>query len=1228
LRGRGRKARLWIAALCVAALAAALAAPAGADYEQAKYEGAYEHFGVGGEAEQLYNSRAIAINESGAGLPAGEAGSFYVVGLNARVVRYLPGEEGEEPEFREAWGWGAVNEFAAEFQRCGPAVEEETGEAAHCAPPKGIASFAPDEEPFQYGHFNSPGGVAVDQATGNVYVLNKQTIGRRERNLVEAFTAAGTGIAHFGEIASGTIAESPGKIHNLLVETEIAIAVDEAGTVYLTDKDGSQSRAMSFEPETPGDYEHYVYAGQTHDITTTYAQWFSRLALVGGDRIVVGGRELIREYPLAAGGEPQSSEPLCTYLMPSGVQNGMTADPLTGEVFYFAGNPDRKLHRLGPCDEETGEFKEIQASIAPSPKTHSLALAINPTRAWGPLRPAGTLYAADSGVSLEPPKYSGIGDVFVPAPLNAPEILSEWVANATTGSAGLRATIDPRGHTTRYRFEYLPAATYQAQKAAAEGEGKSGEEAEDAGFAGAIVTPSKEGTIGSGEAASAAATASGLSPDTAYRFRAVATSECKGEGEGPCVVKGEAASFATYPPPGATPPDDRAYELVSPTQKHGGEAFPADPGQNSCSSGECKPPGTAAIVSVFPMQSAPDGNALTYMGYAFSPNQGAAVYNSYLSRRTASGWQTSFLSPALLATSGGENLAVSAGLGRGLIYQPGSSPRLSEDAPSGYTNLYAQDTGNPTALAALVSTVPPNRSAGAFAIDYAGHSPDFSCRLFAANDALTAATPDAPPAPDPGSAGRELYQWCEGRLSLVNVLPGNAAVATGAKFAAPNVFALGSPDIHAVSQDGSKVFFEAGGSVYVRIDGAETVKLAHSGTFLAANAAGTQVLFADGCLYSLASKACTDLTGGEGGFQGIAGASEDLSRIYFVATAALPGSGENERGEEAEEGKPNLYFREAGSPTRFIATLLAGDGLAEGLGDWAAAPAQRGAEASPGGRYLAFASKAPLTGYDNTGPCGKAVNPEIEKEPENEYVTVPAPCTEAFLYDSATGRLRCVSCNPSGEAPLGPSTLRRIDSERSWQSQPRYLTDSGRLFFDSQDRLSARDTNGRVEDVYEYEPNGVGSCTRAEGCVSLITPGTGAVDSNFLAADSSGANVFFTARERLLPSDIDELIDVYDAREGGGFAAAESESQRAECLGEACQPSSGPPATPTPASAAFAGAGNLSEAGSPPAARRCPKGKRKVKRRGKTRCVKKSHKRKRHHKRSKRHAGTERRAGR
>ena len=1130
-RKQKRSARARSLAWPLPALAAIalflLAVPAA----QADYEQVPEHFGEG----QLDSPLGMAVNERGEG--GVQAGSFYVVGRNHIVLRYGPGREGEEPPFEEAWGWGVGN-GSQEYQRCGPALETDEAEGIFhtCTFPKPGGN----EEP---GHFGVLSAVAVDQATGDVYVRNFPN-NFRKHHLIEVFTATGEPVGEgFGDqgfesfTEPESIEEGPEKLH-LSSASAGAIAVDEAGTVYLNDADfvgveHRQVRVMSFEPCSPGEYDNYCYAGQGSDIVTDSAL-LSRIALIGSDRLAVSvNEEALREYPLE-GGEPA---PLCA-LSVSGQLQAMAANRASGEVFYYR-NSDRSIHRLAPCDPETGEFEELQ-KLKPSPTAQPiLALAVNPSLAWSEARPPGVLYAADY--------KNGIGDVLAPGEALGPAVESESVAGATTTSATLRAQIDPRGSLTSYRFEYLSEAEYLAN-----GESFDGPDAPRR-------APAADGLIASGEVATATAALTGLAPDTAYRFRALASSHCEPSlPEFLCKGTGEAASFSTYPPALAVPPDNRAYELVSPAQKHGGEVFPADPRVNSCT-GECKPPGTTN--PAFPMQSAPGGDSVAYAGYAFSPGEGAAVFNSYLSRRTAGGWQTTAMSPALLGAKEGRHLAYDAGLGEGTIYQ--GDPQLSAGAPAGQANVYLLDTSEPGALRPLVAAPPPNRGPGGLNLSYAGASPDFSCQLFAANDALTGEVPGIAPAPpDPGFTGRDLYEWCDGRLALLNVAPGNGSV-----LAEPS-FASASPDAHGVSADGSRVFFEAGGSVYVRVEGTETVQLAHPGAFRTADAEGAEVLFADGCLYSLAAEACTDLTQGEGGFEGIAGQSEDLSKIYFLDSAALPGSGENERGEEAQPGEHNLYLFRAGGGAEFIATLAAADNRASsGLEDWNASPGKRTAEASPSGRYLAFGSTAALTGHDNVGPCGRVTE-------EEEEVIVEGPCAEVFLYDSATGGLACPSCNPTGEAPRGHSTLRRLGNAGDWMPQPRYVTDSGRLYFDSQDRLSPRDSNGKVEDVYEYEPQGVGSCGRARGCVALISPGTGSVDSNFLAMDEGGSNVFFTSRERLVAKDSDELIDVYDARVGGGFAS-ETETTRPECQGEACQPSPAPPSELTPASAAFAGAGNL-----------------------------------------------------
>ena len=52
----------------------------------------------------------------------------------------------------------------------------------------------------------------------------------------------------------------------------------------------------------------------------------------------------------------------------------------------------------------------------------------------------------------------------------------------------------------------------------------------------------------------------------------------------------------------------------------------------------------------------------------------------------------------------------------------------------------------------------------------------------------------------------------------------------------------------------------------------------------------------------------------------------------------------------------------------------------------------------------------------------------------------------------------------------------------------------------------------------------------------------------------SGRDVFFSTQDRLVPQDTDTLLNIYDARENGGFPAPLSATG---CSGDACQGSLG-----------------------------------------------------------------------
>jgi hypothetical protein len=1161
-----------------------------------------------GEEVQLGGVGGMAVNYTGAGgVPKGTVyAATGTLATDNGVAMFEPREG--EPGLKFVQTWGVSSSAGAPYLRCGPLLGlNGEGKPEHPCPTR-------------VGDFRQSIDVDVDQATGEVFVYYGTS--ETGRKAIVAFDPDGSEEkTRFGEIAppSELISESPAKIHAAGSPLPGMIAVTGAGDVYLHDKDNAENnRLMEFKPNGAGEYEYApgedVGASNPHRPTLPVAD-------AAGNIYVASGGTFVEEYDPAK----SKTTPICTYELKKGGITALTVDPLTGEPFFYSyrvptGFKTKAVHQLGPCDEATGKFEgpkgeaEVgQFEVTPE-RAELYGLAFDPADKLEASRPAGILYggAPEPVSSFNPgePGQSSLGYVFAPPKLaeSPPKVEAELVSEVTASSAALAAQVNPEGFEATWRFQYETQAAYE----------EAGES-----FAGAMEAPAGGGTLANRrEALPVSASLAGLQPDTAYRYRAVAESECSPAEPGrTCEVDGATQAFHTFPATLPGLPDNRAWELVSPAQKHGGEVFPADPSVSSCGSG-CKPGGYDGR---FPLQSVPDGNAVAYEGTAFG-SEGATIENAYIARRTATGWQSANPTPALLDSKGGAGyMAYSTDLGQALLSQEQLQPPLSPQAPGEYEDLYAQPTASPFPLTPLLTAQPPHREADEFRLVFAGASADLSRAFFAANDALTGPTPVAPEAPEvkiktnekcSSSRPCNLYEFHDGRLSLVNVAPGNASAEAGA---------FGAGSAHGVSADGQRVFWEGEAShVFAREEGERTREIPGSGPgakFLAASTDGSRVLLSDGSLYDLEEETTEDLTEGQGGFLGLAGQSEGLAHLYFVDTAVLTAGEESCREgieeericEVAQATKENLYSWEEGT-TSFVATLDSGDngGGSHNLAhDWTPLPSQRTAEASPDGRYLSFLSQAPLTGYDSTGPC--------ELNSEGGYV--PGPCPEVFLYDSATGRLSCPSCNPSGERPLGWSVLRVLGRVGGWVPQPRYLFDSGRLFFDSQDSLSLADTNEGAEDVYENEPQGVGSCAREDGCVSLISAGTEATDSNFLAADETGANVFFTTRDRLTLRDKDELIDLYDAREGGGIAA-ETETQRAECSGEACQPSPNPPSEVTPSSAAFAGSGNLAEGGKPAA--RCPKDKKALKRKGKTRCVKKSRKKAhRKHKRTNRN----RRAG-
>jgi hypothetical protein len=663
-------------------------------------------------------------------------------------------------------------------------------------------------------------------------------------------------------------------------------------------------------------------------------------------------------------------------------------------------------------------------------------------------------------------------------------------------------------------------------------------------------------------------------------------------------------------------PDCRAYEQVSPVEKGGLDAVTLDPLQPAQSSA-CEPGEECTI-------------AYMNFGGAFAGSPGNVLANAYLAKRDAGGWQTTPLSPPLPGAPASSRAPVtyafSPDLSQAILRVP--LQQLAEGAPTGVYNLYVrQPDGAYSLVTASAPLEPPEAGCGAcFEKEdvpvFAGASAGFGHVIFEDNGRLLADAPGGK-----GHRVESLYESSGGVVSLVGVLPDGtippAGASAGGGIKATNTH--GGELEHAISQDGSRIVFQAdadGGApdqqqegdseLYDRIDGVETLELsapapgaepescetaehdcgAEPAQFQAASADGSLVYFtsraaltresftgtrgSDLYRYDLDTRqltnvlAAADPAAGVAGASvlGVVGASEDGSYVYFVAEGALAAG--------ATGGSPNLYVWHAGEAESagtisFIATLARPsvgeeeDVEEEIFGsrftyesdalDWVDDPRASQAYVTPDGAHLAFMSVEPLTGYDNEDPSEEGIVRDHE----------------VFEYSAETGRLACASCDPSGARPLGSAFIGAGIDERTSTPfhQPRSLSDDGsRLFFTSPDPLVAG-VPGGADKVYEYQDGGVQPISGAEAGARAV----------FLDASASGDDVFFATRERLAPSDSDELLDVYDARVDGGLPPPALSPTG--CEGAACLSSPSQPALAQPLSASFTGLGNLTPPPSP-----------------------------------------------
>jgi hypothetical protein len=777
---------------------------------------------------------------------------------------------------------------------------------------------------------------------------------------------------------------------------------------------------------------------------------------------------------------------------------------------------------------------------------------------------------------------------------SAPTISEMFIEEVTQTEATLGAKINPQHQKTSYHFEWGTTTAYGNR------------------------IPTFERQIGSGSTSIAVQDPiGGLRPRTIYHYRVVTTN-------GTGTIFGPDHEFETLNSCGLL--DNRCYELVSPADKGSVAAVKQD--------------GLGADMQ---LQAAVGGSAIAYSIAAGLPNSTAGTEVLYRASRGATGWSSSQISPPALISSqmrgGSSQSSRTRGLAGDLSCGAVVSPEpLTSDTPAftieaGGANLYRRgENGTYT----VISYLPPSNTEAANIISLEdleaeeyqliGMSQDCSRVIFRSRYIYPGI---------PGVGTSRLYEWDEGKLHNVGVILGSSgATVAGATPGALSAETGAEPGLseadenywHAVSEDGSRVFFTAisqfGGdignrAVFLRDDGAMAIDVSQSQTATTAKGAYYQTASKDGsrvfflanygltttssigattgsCATALPPVRCdlyeynlnasvgqrlTDLSvdtvDPEGAVvAGVLDTSENGSYVYFAARGQLVAGKGSTYAENVSAGTYSVYLAHGGA-TKFVGAVRAGD-FVNKAGVLLSRHNRWTSRSTPDGTHLLFNSTANVTGYASGGAI------------------------EAYLYSAASESTECISCRHDEQSSVAGSTFSPLASETSGSSNSLHppvdiTADGSRVYFISPDRLATGAIEGQ-SNLYGWEHG---------QAYLLATEPVGLFEEmKFAGVSAIGDDVFLTTPTQLNFEDVDGRPDVYDARVNGGFPVPSPPPVPCDPLSEnSCQAS---PAADTGANGS-APASSLPGSGNQAA----PKHKSK----------KKHHKnKKKHHKNKKKHS--------
>jgi hypothetical protein len=760
------------------------------------------------------------------------------------------------------------------------------------------------------------------------------------------------------------------------------------------------------------------------------------------------------------------------------------------------------------------------------------------------------------------------GQTLTFATVGKPVVATALVSNVGTTAATASGLINPNGgpgavEDTTYQFEYVSTANFETSGFAASTKLPASAEAIVSGIANVKVTQQLEG----------------LTPGASYHLRLVAENEA-GQTIGPETIFAAYADSPLFSSCGnealrqalnsSILPDCRAFEQVTPVAKNG----------------------AAPTVVRATYQATPSGDGIAFLSHGgFPGTEGGQGFPSYFASRGSSWLSRGVLPPASLGALAGV-LGWNEDLSQAYV--------VLGDEPGDPVSLYERDSGS-----------------GELQPIFAGASKSFSSAFYLVGMPGGGSQVFFETEDKPGVFNSYVWNRATGIVNLAGALAGGAAPAKGSLAGSNQAGSRGQilQAEHAVSDDGSRFFFRdagTGAQLYMRrnpaveVEGcadpnaACTVQISKSqraipdpkgvmpARFWEATPDGSHVFFTshgkltddattgpndegnDLYRYDAETGELLDLVPDAGDpagadVQGVLGSSADGSYVYYVANGVLAsGATAGDCGGSSEtsggSGTCSLYLWHSGV-TSFVARLTLNDAVSRSdNSNWstverAIAGVARTARLTDDGQILLFRSAGRLTAYDSKG------HPEF------------------YRYSAADDETVCVSCNPTGVAPVGNATLQSVPSDLGnvppAQIVPRNLSaDGNRVFFETPDKLVAGDLNGDqgcpmtgellvCQDVYEWEAEGSGSChgeTQNGGCLYLISDGKASHPAFFIDADSSGDDAFFLTERPLVGQDKDQLRDIYDARIGGGIASQNPAQPPPPCEGEACKgpPVSGP----------------------------------------------------------------------